>query len=208
MVRHDVGILVVASGIFAGGFATFSGVARAASEVAPVPAPAPAITRQQLDSFAELLGEPRPVVWQRLQLDPGLVPFAAAAADERMSRKSTGKIMTITGFSILGVGVIGGYVIMLSSIADTGCTYDGSCSNDMGRRLMTGLVVILASTGVGLGIGIPGIVKMARQSEIETDAVDRYHYPGSMGAPMPYAPAQSALSPAKAWKLPLLAFTF
>jgi len=32
----------------------------------------------------------------------------------------------------------------------------------------------VVSVGIGLGIGIPGIVKMARQSEEETEAVNRY----------------------------------
>jgi hypothetical protein len=167
------------------------------------------ISREQLDSFAQLLGEDVPVVWQRLLLDPGLVPFATAAADARIERRRTGKVMTITGFTILGVGVIGGYILFLSGYADLFCWDDSSCSGQAGRKMLGGLVIMLASTGIGLGIGIPGIISITRQTEVETAAVERYQYPGYQGVPMPYAPpVQSLLSPGKTLRLPLLSFTF
>jgi len=78
--------------------------------------PTPTLTAIQLEKFAELIGEPQFVVSRNLQADPRLIPYAAAAADVRVERKSTGKIMTIVGFSILGVGAIAGYVIMLEGI--------------------------------------------------------------------------------------------
>ena len=180
----------------------------------------PRISQAQFDSFAELIGEPRPLVWQRLQLDPGLAPLAAAAADARMSRKSSGKVRTIVGFSIFGVGLGAGYVILLSSILDgANCnsnSYNDTCDSSMGSGAIAGLLVMAISAGVGLGIGIPGIVSMARQSEAETAAVDRYQYPFAppppspslFPPPSPYYPGQSAMPPSRAFKVPLLSLSF
>jgi hypothetical protein len=182
----------------------------------------PRISQAQFDSFAELIGEPKPLLWQRLQLDPGLVPLAAAAADARMSRKSSGKIRTIVGFSIFGVGIGTGYVILLASIVDASNCNDSynnsynSCNSGIGSGVIAGLLVMAISAGVGLGIGIPGIVSMVRQSEAETAAVDRYQYPFAPSppslfpspSPSPYYPGQSALPPSRAIKVPLLSLAF
>lgn len=171
----------------------------------------PQISQAQFESFAELIGEPRPLVWQRLQLDPGLVPFAAAAADARMSRKSSGKTRTIVGFSIFGVGLGVGYLIFLSSVFDgVNCndSYTDTCSNSIGSGAIAGLLVMAIASAVGLGIGIPGIISMARQSEAETAAVDRYQYTFAPPAPPPYYPGQSSLPPSRAFKLPLLSLAF
>ena len=84
---------------------------------------------------------------------------------------------------------------MLSSFSDSvNCDYSGSssCGNDISGHLWTAVLVWAASAGVGLGIGIPGIISMARQSEVETNAVDRYQYPHGMLPPQPYYPAQPA----------------
>jgi hypothetical protein len=189
--------------------------AAAAAAVPPAPypsAPGPIITTEQLAYFSELVGEPRPVVWQRLQRDPGLVPFAVAAADERMNRKSSGKLRTAVGFTIFGVGGITGYIVMLSSLT-LGCnygesSYNNSCDDGMGRRFLLGALLMAASAGVGLGIGIPGIVSMARQSEAETAAVDRYQYPQIPQPPPGYGPAYSAAPGGFALKVPLLSLSF
>jgi len=184
---------------------------RAPLLVAPGAPQATPLTAEQFDAFVQLIGEPKPVVWQHLQMDPGLVPLAATAADERMSRKSSGKIRTIVGFSIFGVGLAAGYLIMLSSFSDSvNCDYSGSssCGNDISGHLWTAVLVWAASAGVGLGIGIPGIISMARQSEVETNAVDRYQYPHGMLPPQPYYPAQSVAPSVKAFKVPLLSIAF
>lgn len=140
--------------------------------LASVPA-APALTAAQLTAFAELIGETKPVVWQRLLADPDLAPLAAAAADARMERKSSGKALTIAGFTILGVGVGVGYVIMFSGIASAGdCSYGNSCGPNT-DRMLGGLAVGVLSVGVGLAIGIPGIFRMSSPSEVETQATER-----------------------------------
>ena len=170
--------------------------------------PVPVITAEQFNAFADLIGEPRPVVWQRLHLDPGLVPFAVAAADARMSRKSSGKIRTAIGFSIFGVGGITGYVIMLSGIG-INCGYnEDTCGNEVASRMLLGLVIMAVSAGVGLGIGIPGIVSMVRQSSAETTAVERYQYPQVPMPPPSYWPGYSMTPAGHSLKVPLLAFSF
>lgn len=172
-----------------------------------------ALTPVQFDAFVELIGEERPEVWRRLSLDPGLVPLAAAAADARLERRRSGKFRTILGFSILGGGVTLGYLLLLSSIDHSAdCSYGESCGNDLGGSFITAMFIVLASTGVGLGIGIPGIISMARQSEVETAAVDRYQAGGLPPPPLPPPyypyPAQSAIPLGMTFKVPLLSIAF
>lgn len=186
-------------------------------ETSPRPSPStptPTLTELQLEKFAELLGEPRFVVWRNLQADPSLIRYAAAAADARVERKSTGKTMTIVGFSILGVGAIAGYVIMLEGLThDLDCAdtyYNGSCNHNS-DTLVAGLLIAVASVGVGLGIGIPGIVKMARQSEEETEAVGRYQESisgRSMRLPSPSGRPYPPTSFGQTLDVPILSFSF
>jgi hypothetical protein len=164
---------------------------------------APRLTAPQLERFAELLGEPGAVVWQNLLADPSLVPYAAAAAELREERKSSGRTMTIVGFSILAVGGIAGYVIMVEGLAqsmncsfssDYSYSYSGNSCNNGDNTVWVGLLIGLASVGVGLGVGIPGIVRLVRQTPEETDAVNRYQYSTSMRGmplPSPYGPPPS-----------------
>jgi hypothetical protein len=81
------------------------------------------------------------------------------------------------------VGGIAGYVIMLERITqglNCGDGYYDTCNNTNSDTALTGLLVAVVSVGIGLRIGIPGIVKMARQSEEETEAVNRYQDSVSM----------------------------
>jgi hypothetical protein len=126
----------------------------------------------QLNAFAAMVDEPESVVLQRLHTVPELVPFALAAGEMRMNRKRSGKVMAITGFSILGVGAIGGLAIFVSSISAS-CSNDGCGAGGDGRAHL-GLLVGAISVGVGLALGIPGIVRMASQSSLEEEAVARY----------------------------------
>jgi hypothetical protein len=129
-----------------------------------------------LKAFAAMVDEPEALVLQRLSLLPGLVPLAMAAGEVRMDRKHSGKVMAITGFSILGVGLVGGLALIASGIS-SGCSNEG-CSGDDGR-MQLGLGVAAVSAGVGLALGIPGIVRMSSQSSLEDDAVARYRAAGS-----------------------------
>jgi hypothetical protein len=169
----------------------------------------PALTAEQLEVFAELVGEPRPVVWQRLQMDPALLAMVAAAADARMERKSSGKVRTAVGFSIFGAGGIAGYVVMLTAFSPRDCGYDNdTCYPLDGRRLAFGLIIMAASAGLGLGIGIPGIISMVRQSAAETAAVDRYAYPQMPLPPPFYRPSSSSAPVGLVVKVPLLSVAF
>lgn len=190
----------------------FPATARAQGSGAPPAPAAPAMTAAQLTAFAELLGETKPVVWQHLLADPGLAPLAAAAADVRIERKSSGKTMTIVGFTILGVGAGVGYAIMVSGImSGADCNaYDSQCGPNT-DRMLGGLAVGILSVGVGLAIGIPGIIRMARQTELETQASERYQAWGS-GQPLVYPGAYSQALPmrlpGRRLDLSLLSFRF
>jgi hypothetical protein len=169
--------------------------------------PRPVFARQELQAFAALVGEPESVVSQRLAASPDLLPFAAAAAEVRMERRSSGKVMTIAGFTVLGVGTVVGLAMVFSGIGAK-CTNDG-CSSDDGR-IQLGLLTAALSSGVGLALGIPGIVRMARQSEIETEAAARYRSASlvavSLGSTGSAQIQRGTLG--TSFRLPLLAFVF
>jgi hypothetical protein len=173
----------------------------------PPPAAGSALTEDQLGAFGELVGEPGPVVRQRLQQDAILRPLAAAAADERVRRKHWGLVKTVVGFSIYGVGGVIGVLILRSSFHD--CLYmDDTCDMVDGHRLLLGLAVLAASTGVGLGLGIPGIIDLARTSDAETAARERYEHPYLLGPPPSPRPPYSLAPAGHALKVPLFWFSF
>ena len=69
----------------------------------------------------------------------------------------------------------------------------------------------LVTAGLGLALAIPGIVRMARQTEVETQAVERYQR--SQSSPPPIFPTGNARplsggSGGKSLCLSLLSFTF
>jgi hypothetical protein len=173
----------------------------AAQDAAPAPPPparAFALRAEQVSSFADVVGEPEGTVAGRLQLDPNLVTLAAAAADARDSRKSTGTIMAITGFSILGVGDIVGAAVIATTPGYPNITSDGW------QQVGIGLGVALGALAVGLAIAIPGVVKMGKYSDAENAAVEYYERTGPNARPN-QGPAVSMI---KAPPNRLFSFTF
>jgi hypothetical protein len=166
-------------------------------------AAAPLLTKEQFAAFAEMLGEPRAVIWQRLQVDPTLASSAVAAAEARLQRKRTGKMHTAVGFSIFGVGAITGYILISTAFQPVGGGV--SIADD---RIALGLVVLAASAGVGLPLGIDGIVKMSRQSEAETATLERYQKPQMPSALSLDGSASSAAPTGYSVKVPLLSLCF
>jgi hypothetical protein len=157
----------------------------------------------QLDAFAALVGESTNTVAQRIATDPSLLPLAAKAADARMRRKHTGKVLTIAGFTIFGVGTAIGFEIMVASLRPSNCPTPATNCGTGGNHGLPGLVVALVSETIGLAMAIPGIVKMASQSEAETEASARYHPVAALRARMPETP----IHPTGLF-LPLLSATF
>jgi hypothetical protein len=146
---------------------------------APAPSlPVPVMTASQIEAFGQLVGEPQGVVSRHLQLDPGLIPLAVDAANEHTRRKRSGRIRAWVGFSIFGAGAIVGDVVMEST--DTmGCdVQQNACLSERGDRLALGIIFAVVSASVGLGIGIPGLVRMGKQSQAEYYA----HRPGLLPA--------------------------
>ena len=203
--RSSIALLLV--------LAAFLALPRAShAQGAPGPGPARALTAEQLDAFVQLTGDPKPVVWQRLLADPGLVPYAAAAADARLERRASGKTLTIIGFSVLGVGLIGGYVLfMVGYFQMFSCLDSESDSCHPGSLMLGGLAVMAGSTAIGLSLGIPGIIRITRPSEAENEASARYQNPGL--PPLPAYPTSHAQTlhlrpPARTLSIPILSFTF
>jgi hypothetical protein len=170
---------------------------RVASAQTPPPAAA-ALSPEQLTAFADVVGEPESTVAGRLQLDPKLASLAVAAADARASRKSTGKVMAILGFTILGVGDIAGAVIIASTPGYPNVGDDGM------KQVGIGVGVALASLGVGLAIGIPGVIKLGRYTDEENAAYDYYERTGPGQRPVAGPP----LSTGKALTAPVISFSF
>lgn len=155
----------------------------------------------QLDAFAALVGESTSTVAQRLSADPGLVPLAAKAANARIQRKHTGKVLTIAGFTIFGLGTAIGFEIMVSSLRSYNCPSNGCPTT--GNHGLPGLIVMLVSDTVGLAMAVPGIVKLASQSEVETEASARYHPVAALRADL-----HETTVPQTGLLLPLLSGTF
>jgi hypothetical protein len=135
------------------------------------PTPSARLTPEQLEAFSDLSGDGQSLVASRLSTNPRLVPLAAAAANARMSRRSTGKAMAIVGFTILGVGDIVGGAIIASTPGYP------NVQPGHGNRILLGVGVGVVSLGVGLALAIPGLIKMASPSDIENRALD-YYAPG------------------------------
>jgi hypothetical protein len=153
----------------------FWGSSASAQPAPPVPArganqAGPRLTPEQMKAFAELTGDSPGKISSRMAIDPNLAQIAAPAADERISRKRVGMALTIIGFGILGVGDIVGSAIMVTT---PGYPVAANMSGHMGRFYL-GLGIGLASMAVGLAMGIPGIMKIARESEEEQRALDYY----------------------------------
>ena len=160
----------------------------------------------RLKAFAAMVDEPESAVLQRLSTIPEIVPLALAAGEMRLNRKRSGKVMTITGFSILGVGAIGGLALAVSGIS-ANCSNE-VCGSDDGR-IQLGLLI--GAVSVGMALGIPGIIRMSSQSSLEEDAVARYRSATSTPIPSPVVtPVKSTQSQSSARTVtwPLLSFAF
>jgi len=187
-------------------FAMLSAAPAAAQLTSPEPATAPSrqapssvqLTSQQLESFSELTGDAKRAVIYRLSTNPSLVPLAAAAADARANRRTTGKVMAIVGFTILGAGDIAGTYIVVST---PGYPNVQSGHKD---RMYLGLGIGLASLGVGLALAIPGLVKMASTTQVEERALDAYS-PGWRDVSFQLLPPQML---GKTVSSPVWSFTF
>jgi len=176
--------------LFALGSAFFS---QAAGAQTPQPAAAP-LSQEQVSAFTEVVGDFEGTVARRLQLDPKLAALAAAAVEARASRKSTGTTLAIVGFTLLGVGDIAGAAIIVATPG-----YPNVESGHSGQVLV-GLGVAVISPGVGLAIGIPGVVKLAKYSDEENAAAAYYEQNAPGGRQTQWS--------SKALTLPIVSFSF
>jgi hypothetical protein len=176
----------------------------------PVRRPKLAITGEQVETFANLMGETEESVARRLRRDPGLVPFVAAAADARRARQRTGRNLMILGFSTVGLG---GTVGLLGNIL-SGPGYPGESPRPNEKSTQSHFttdVIGVFLVGLGLITATYGIVKVAAQTDLETEAVGRYQGSPSAGPPI-FSPgisrALSVDSRGSTFSLSLGSFTF
>jgi len=160
--------------------------------------PAVTLTPEQLESFSDLTGDTKRTIQHRLSTNPKLIPLAAAAANAHASRRTTGKVMAIVGFTILGVGNIAGTYIVVSTPG-----YPNVKSENQDRMYL-GVGVGLLALAAGLALAIPGLVKMASPSEVEQRALDAYS-PGWQDASFRFPPPQVL---GKTLTAPVWSFTF
>jgi hypothetical protein len=169
------------------------------------------ITRSQTDAFADLLGEPVEDVAWRLRYEPSLIPLAAAAADARLARQNSGKQMMTGGFILFGFGMTLSLGALMSTMPALGTCDDPCQASPMSAKAKAIDVVGLVTAALGLALAIPGIVVMARQTDIETEAVNSYQLTES-DAPPKYSPVSSHSLPVgsggKALSFSLWSFTF
>ena len=169
------------------------------------PNPKP-LTSAQLECFADLVGDTPAGVEKRLALDPALAALAAQAADARMQHQREGRQNAIAGFTVLGVGDIVGGVLMLSGVqAGFMCSSRDNCGKG-DHLFLAGAVIAGASTLVGLIYGISGVAEAKRETELETQASERYGRPVNAAISAPgllSAPTTSRLVvgiPVLAWR--------
>jgi hypothetical protein len=104
---------------------------------------------------------------------------------------------------------------MVAGLRPSNCP-NGGCESS-GNHGVPGLVVALVSEAIGLGLAIPGIVKIAKQSDAESEASAWYFNPAatSDGSATSARPARSvgvgvpepSMRPT-GFSLPLLSGTF
>jgi predicted cobalt transporter CbtA len=157
----------------------------------------------QLDAFADVVSDSESAVRQRLVARPDLVSPARAAAEARLHRKHTGKVLLISGIAIQAVGTTIGFALLQTGIRSSNCT-EGGCG-DTANGGLAGLVVIGLANAVGLGLAIPGIVKLASESDAEATAAKAYR---SAVAPAGASLALPAMRPTLGLTVPLLSGTW
>jgi|SRR5450631_1190742 len=187
-----------------------------APNTSPDEPPRVPLTLEQLNAFADLVGDSSDIVSVRLLSDPGMLPLAAAATEARSQRQRRGRKMAILGFTGFGVGtavaILGG--IALSNFDSSKRTQDDECGcgGDFEGLLGLELVVFGAVLGVGgLVVGAIGTNKLTEPSEAENKALERYDplkvkRPPAM--PPSYSLARPTGSAGKSLNLPLLSLTF
>jgi hypothetical protein len=157
----------------------------------------------QLDAFAAVVSDSESAVRQRLVAQPDLVSPARAAAEARLHRKHTGKVLLISGITIQVVGTAIGFSLLQAGLRSYNCP-QGGCG-DTGNGGLPGLVVIGLANAAGLGLAIPGIVKLASESDAEATAAKAYR---SAVAPAGASPALPAMRPTLGLTVPLLSGTW
>ncbi|HEX7508458.1 MAG TPA: hypothetical protein VF550_16905 [Polyangia bacterium] len=173
------------------------------------------LTLEQLNAFADLVGDSSDIVSVRLLSDPGMLPLATAATEARTQRQRRGRKMAILGFTGFGVGtaaaILGG--IVLSNFDSSKCTQDDESGCNFDGLLGLELIVFGVALGVGgLVVGVVGTNKLTEPSEAENKVLERYD-PLRASRPPPAMPpsysfARPTGSAGKPLSLPLLSLTF
>jgi hypothetical protein len=157
----------------------------------------------QLDAFAAVVSDSESSVRQHLVARPDLIASVRAAADARLRRKHMGKVLTISGITIQVVGTTIGFSILQAGLRSYNCPEGGAC--DTGNVGLAGIIVIGVANAAGLALAIPGIVKLASESDAEVTAAKAYR---SAVAPAGAPPALPAMRSSLGLTVPLLSGTW
>jgi hypothetical protein len=193
MIGRKSCILAVGSGLLSA-VLSLEAVARAETATSsPQIRPATVvITRQQLDGFAELVGEPSPVVWQRISEDPRIVPLAITAADARARRQRSARALSFFGFVTMGVSLPAALLVAAAlSLPGSSGNWNDSSGTTVGATILT--VGLLATVG-GAAMAIAGNRKGRQKTAAETAACEQYRSLHNVRPPI-VSPLLSAKQP-------------
>lgn len=155
-----------------------------------------------------MVGDDPNVVAQILAFHPDLIPAAVAATKARTDRRRVGTALIVSGFSALGVGLIGG---LLEALSAPLLCFDDACRERQSHAESAGKTIAIAGAAAGMALAIPGFIRSAVASSAETDAIRKYRQwnPERLLPPPREPPRYSGPGSApRSVNLPLLSLTF
>ncbi len=155
----------------------------------------PSLTAAQLTTLAAITHVPAHAIGARVDADPGLRTKALTALSAYEQRRKSGKEQAAAGFAVLGIGDVAATLIMVTTPG-----YPDVQGHE--GRFVGGMLLGVATTAIGLAVGIPGILKYARRTPAEVDFSNELQYPVAPAQrPSPTPPVTMSGPPATLFSL-------
>lgn len=174
-----------------------------------------ALTKEQLATFSRMVRQSKAAVAARVESDAAARDLVLRAVEARESRRGTGRSMIIGGASLLVISSVAwGYTVFWGLPRDDFGNDAQSQIDSNRRRLQWGVGVSVVSAAVGLALGIPGVVKLARTGDVERQAIEDYRDAEASSIERPLPPARpitragSSSAPRAALVLPVVSLSF